>query len=235
MKKNKIKLLAISLVILIALVGCTPAKTNNVADRNNRLTTQTRIGENNGWTRDDMNTGMNNGLNDGWNRGMNNGLNNDSNNNGMLGDNANNINPMNNDLNNGMTRSNDTNMTNTGMGMGNMTQNASEIAKKISALPEVNSAQVVLTNDTAVVGCNLRGTTQGTMTNALRQKIEKIVKDDSNITKVSVTSDPDLYKRIQTMSTGIGSGRMTDTFTNDINDVIRKIKNVGTDVNNIGR
>lgn len=220
MKKNKIKLLAISLVILIALVGCTPAKTNNVADRNNRLTTQTRIGENNGWTRDDMNTGMNNGLNNDSNNGMN----------GMLGDNANNINPMNNDLNNGMTRSNDTNMTNTGMGMGNMTKNAGEIAKKISALPEVTSAQVVLTNDTAVVGCNLRGTTQGTMTNALRQKIEKIVKDDSNITKVSVTSDPDLYKRIQTMSTGIGSGKMTDTFTNDINDVIRKIKNVGNDI-----
>lgn len=216
MKKNKIKILAIGLVILIALVGCTP-KTNDMTTRNNRLSTQTRIGENNGWTRDEFNTGMKNGLNNDFNNGMDD----------MLGDNANNIDPMNNNLNNGMTRPNNTNLSTS---LGNMTQNASEIAKKISALPEVNSAQVVLTNDTAVVGCNLRGTTQGTMTNALRTKIEKIVKDNSNITKVSVTSDPDLYKRIQTMSTGIGSGRMTDTFTNDINDLIRRIKNAGNDL-----
>lgn len=213
MKKNKIKILAIGLVILIALVGCTP-KTNDMTSRNNRLSTQTRISENNGWTRDNMNTGWNN--ND-MNMGMNNGL----------GDNVNNINPMNNDLNNGMTRTNNTNMSTS---IGNMSQNASEIAKKISALPEVNSAQVVLTNDTAVVGCNLRGTTQGTMTNALRQKIEKIVKDNSNITKVSVTSDPELYKRIQTTSTGIGSGKITDTITNDINDLIKRIENAGNDL-----
>lgn len=223
MKKNQIKILAIALVILIALVGCTP-KTNDMTARNRNLSTQTRIGENNGWTRDNMNTGLNNDMNMGMNDG--------------LGDNANNMNPdntmnnnMNTDLNNGMTRSN----TNMSTSMGNMTQNASAIASKISALPEVNSAQVVLTNDTAVVGCNLRGTTQGTMTNALRQKIEKIVKDNSDINKVSVTSDPALYKRIQTMSTGMGTGRMTDTFTNDINDVIKKIGNVGNDINNIGR
>lgn len=212
MKKNKIKILAMGLVILIALAGCTP-KTNDMTSRNNRLSTQTRIGENNAWTRDEFNTGMNNGLNNGLNNdpmtGMNDGF----------GDNVN-------DLNNGMTRPN----TNMSTSMGNMSQNASTIASKISALPEVNSAQVVVTNDQAVVGVNLRGTTQNTMTNALRTKIEKIVKDNSNITNVSVTSDPDLYKRIQTMSTGIGSGRMTDTFTNDINDVIRKIKNVGNDI-----
>lgn len=223
MKKNQIKVVAIALVILIALVGCTP-KTNDMTARNRNLSTQTRIGENNGWTRDGLNTGLNNGTNMGINDGF--------------GDNANNVNPngtmndnLNTDLNNGMTRPN----TNMSTSLGNMTQNAAAIASKISALPEVNSAQVVLTNDKAVVGCNLRGTTQGTMTNALRQKIEKIVKDNSNITKVSITSDPALYKRIGTMSTGIGSGKMTDTFTNDINDVIRKIENVGNNINNIGR
>lgn len=214
MKLNKIKFLAFGLIILVALSGCAPSNPGLNA-RNRNLSTQTRIGNtglNNGW--DTTNNGMMNDF--GWNTTN------------PSGTNTNNFDTTNMDnLNNGMTRPNtnmSTSMGNMSTNMGNMSTTANNIAKKISALPEVNSASVVLTNDTAIVGCNLRGTTQGTMTTALKQKIEKIVKDNtSNVTRVSVTSDPTLFTRIQNMSNGMRNGNMMNTFQNDVEDLFRRI------------
>lgn len=211
MKINKYSLFALLLILSVAVVGCTPADDLNdtgMNNRNNRLTTQTRIG--NGWDNNDLNNGMN-GTNDsllndgsGFDTGLNdinNGMNNNDN------------------LNNGMTRSN-----NSTSNFGNMATSANEIARKIAALPEVDKASVVITDDTALVGCSLRGNTQGTMTNALRQKIRGIVKEDANnIDNVSVTTDPDMTGRIQTMSNSIFQGNPIEGFAEDIKELIRDI------------
>ena len=202
MKINKISLFALMLILAFVVVACTPADDNmndtGMYDRN-RLTTQTRIGD---WNRNtDMDSGMNNGLNDGLNNinmGQNNGLDN-------------------NNLNNGMTRPyNDTNF-------GNMGTRANEIANEIAALPEVDRASVVIDNDTALVGCSLRGNTQGTMTNALRQKIRGIVQENTDVRDVSVTTDPDVTGRIQTMSNSILQGNPIEDFADEIRNLIRDI------------
>lgn len=215
MKINKIKFLAFGLIILVALSGCTPSNPGLNA-RNRNLSTQTRIG--------------NNGYNDGWgatNNGMMNDLGWNTTNNRFStytnpsGTNSNDFGTTNMDnLNTGMTRPN----TNLSTSMGNLSTNANTIAQKIAALPEVSNASVVLSNNTAIVGCNLRGTTQGTMTTALRQKIDKIVKDNApNVTRVSVTSDPNLFTRIQNMSNGMRNGTMLNTFERDVEDLWNRI------------
>jgi len=67
LKNKKIKLIGFSLVLLIAIAGCTPTNTNM---RN--LGTQTRINDNNRWfnNRDRLNTNLNNGINNGLDNGM---------------------------------------------------------------------------------------------------------------------------------------------------------------------
>lgn len=225
MKINKITILTFVLVTVLAVTACT---TNDAGldTRNRNLSTQTRINDtrwNTGTGNDNINRNMNEDIND---FGQNDRWNNNTNmpgqgRTGMMGDNLaddfGNDN-MNNNLNNGMTRSNN-NSTN----MDSLTSNANDIARKITDLPEVDRASVVLTNDTALVGCSLRGTTQGTMTTDLKQKIEKIVKDKTNIEEVSITTDPDLYKRIDTMSNNIGTGNPIENFAEEVRDLIRRI------------
>lgn len=221
MKINKFSFFALLLILSVAIVGCTPAENiddTGMNNTNNRLTTQTRIGER--WDNNGLNNGMSGTndslLNDGFDNGLNginNGMNNDINGN----------------LNNGMTRSNDSSTN-----FGNMATNANEIARKIAALPEVDNASVVISEDTALVGCSLRGNTQGTMTNALRQKIRGIVTESADINNVSVTTDPDMTNRIQTMSNSIFQGNPIEGFADEIRNLIRDITpNTNMNNNNI--
>lgn len=213
MKTKKLVVIAIGVAILIGIAGCTPQDTG--LNDNNKL--NTRLNQNNSWDDNGMNDMTGNGLNTGNNTGIN-GVN------GM------------DSLNNGMTRNNRMMTTS----LGDLNTNASDLARKIGNLPEVDSATVVLTNDTAVVGVDLKGTnTNNNIGTALRQKIERMVKDETNngITEVSITSDPDLFTRIRTMSTGMNrnTGTMGEEITNDIQQLIRDITPNGmnrTNMNN---
>lgn len=219
MKINKITFLTFVLVTILAVTGCTTNDTGlNTRDRN--LSTQTRINDTRWNTDNNLNRNLDNFGQDGmWDNNMNST---DQGRNNLSGTNSNDNltnNRLNNNLNNGMTRPNN----NLSTSMGNLTNNANDIARKIADLPEVDRASVVLTNDTALIGCNLRGNTQGTMTTALRQKIENIVKDRANVQNVSITTDPDLYNRIDTMSNNIGNGNPIEGFAEEIRDLVRRI------------
>lgn len=219
MKTKKLIVIALGLAVMIGIAGCTPQDTgfNNNTDR---LSTQTRINQNNAWDDNGMNGMTDNTLNGtGTNDlGMNSpGLNG----NGMNGNGMNNDN-----LNNGMTRNNRLTTS-----LGNLNTNASNLARKIGNLPEVNKASVVLTNDTCLVGVDLKGnngTNGDNVGTALRQKIESMVKDSTNngITEVSITSDPDMFSRIRTMSNNMNNNNgngIGNEITNDIEELIRDI------------
>ena len=203
MKTNKIFVIALSLLVLISIAACTPQDTgyNNNTER---LSTQTRLSQNNNWNRDDS-----------WDNGMNmNTTVEDDLNNGIRNNRTNN-------LNNGMVRNNT--MTTS---LGNMNTQAKDLAKKISNLPEVDSASVVLNDNNCIVGVDLKGT-NNTISTSLRTKIENMVKDTNNInaTNVSITSDPDLITRVKTLSNGMTNtvGNDVNNFTNDIEQLIRDI------------
>lgn len=214
MKIKKLGIFALSLIVLVAFAGCQP----NNPGLNTRLSTQTRI-NNNGWPRDDIGTrnligqdtmfdnniGMNNGLNNGFNNGMNDGLNN----NFSTG--------LNNDFNN--TGINNRLSTN----VGNNSTNASELARRIGSLSEVSSATVVTSNNKAVVGLKLNNN-QNLNTN-LRQRVENLVKETNrNITNVAITTDSNLFTRIQNMSNNNNGGTgILNTIGNDIEDLFRSI------------
>ncbi len=222
MKKNNIKILVLTIVLTLTLVGCQPADKNL-----NRLSTQTRITERNM----DSNTPLNkrdgvNNLNT-----RNNNLNDRFMNNDGL------MNPGTNKdkLNNGMIRNTDDRMnpdTNLSTDMTNMTGRATTIAERVMALPEIDDASVLITGNTAIVGCDVKGDSSNKITNALKTKVEAAVKvADRNVQKVSVTSDPSIYKRIQTMTKDMNRNTTMENnpvsrFTKDIEDILKDITNM---------
>lgn len=189
------------------------------------MSTQTRLNDNinNRWmdnapfdTKNRLNTNLNNGMfRD--NTNLNNGMVRDNmdSNNGMVGDNL----PMtknslrdNNNFNSGMTSNS------------NLSNRANAIAKRVAALPEISNASVLINGNTAIVGCNVKGSSTNTINASLKQKIEAAVRVvDKDIRNISITSDPTISTQIRTMTRNIESGRPLSNFTKEIEDILRRI------------
>jgi len=223
LKKNKIMTLGLSIALIIAMAGCTPKSTNM---RN--MSTQTRLYDNNVNNRWMTNAPFN--ARDRLNTNLNNGMVRDNNylNDGVIRDN----NYLNNNVVRENTLTNDTtirNRTNLDSGMitndiSQLSTRADAIARRVTALPEITGASVIVHGNTAIVGCDVRGNATNAISSNLKQKVEAAAKTaDKNIKKVSVTSDPSLYSRIRTMSTNIGNGHPISNFTRDIEDILRRI------------
>lgn len=219
MKKNKYKYIGLASFLLISMAGCTP-KNANMRNMQTRLNDN----QNNGFMTDISNNDrLNPNLNNGMVRNqdfMNDEVRNGKNLNGNLID----------DLNNGVITNDKLNTE------GNLSTRAQKIEKKISELPEVNTASVVIHGNTALVGCDVRGNdtlrgtttnivgTTGTLDSNLKKKIEAAVKVvDKDIKNVSITSDTSLYNRIKKVNTNITNGNPISNFVGEIEDVLSNI------------
>lgn len=101
---------------------------------------------------------------------------------------------------------------------------AAKIATNVAKLPEVNKATVVISGNTAIVGIDMKASVQGTHETQVKKKVEKTVRDtDKGIKNVSVTSDPDLYKRIDNIAKGIAAGKPLSEFTKQITEILKRI------------
>ncbi len=208
MFKNKIKFITLILLLAISLVACRTVN-RNIGNNNRRLSTQTRIND------EDWNMGrdrMSDGL----------GLNQDSPLDLNRQDMPDSRDRMDRNINNGITRPDldsdrATDISDTGF-------RTNDLEAKISNLPEVDKVRVIVNQDTALVGVRLRGETQNTITNSLRDKIEKILKQShSSINKVSITTEPKLFPRINDMAREIELGNPIKGFAEEIKDILRSI------------
>lgn len=101
---------------------------------------------------------------------------------------------------------------------------AAKIASNVAKLPEVNKATVVISGNTALVGIDMKSRVQGAKETAVKKKVEKTVRNtDKAIKNVSVTSDPDLYTRINNIAKGIAAGRPLSEFTKQISEILKRI------------
>ena len=101
---------------------------------------------------------------------------------------------------------------------------ASTIAQRVADLSEVNKCSVVINDNTALVGVDLKSHVEGKMTTDLKRRIETTVKNtDSSIKHVSVTADPNLYTRISNMVTDIERGKPISGFAGEIKEILRRI------------
>ncbi len=104
------------------------------------------------------------------------------------------------------------------------TQKSQMIAQKISNMEEINSATVVLANNSAWVGVDMKASTTATMTNELKNKITDQVKaQDSSVQTVFVTADADTVTRLRNIAQDIAAGRPVSGFINELMEIGRRI------------
>ncbi|WP_202709133.1 YhcN/YlaJ family sporulation lipoprotein [Sporosalibacterium faouarense] len=130
--------------------------------------------------------------------------------------NNNNQNGNNNGLNNNNNNINGNN--------NNLSSRAKKIADKIAAMSNVEDATVVISGNTALIGVDLTNDSTLRINDNMRKQIERTVKNaDSSINKVSVTADPDIFDRIDEIGRNIRTGRPIKGFTDEIEDMIRRV------------
>lgn len=202
MKIKKYSVIALAIALILSFTACAQDdNTGNDNARNNTLNTWDRPNNNtDGMTGDDDLMGQNR---------TGTGTSGNQNTTGPRQDPGNN-------LNTGMTRPGRLTTS-----LGNLNNdNSEELARKISDLPEVERASVVVNDNRAIVGIELRNNQRQTeISSALRSRIEDMVRDVNNdIDDVSITADGEIYDRIDTMATdmldydGDFFERMGDSF-----------------------
>jgi len=208
LKKNKITVLALLITLVIGSIGCTATRPRTPMNRN----TQNRIG-----VRDpNKDIARRRNLN-------------------MMGDRRNDATDRDPNTTDNMIRRNtgigprtatdltrrDRMDTNTLWHRGNV------IAKKVNHLKEVKNTTVLLSGNTAIIGVEIDRNVQGQMTDDLKNKIIKAVKDaDGSIRNVSVTANPDLFTRISNIEKDIRDGRPISGFAEEFQEILRRINPV---------
>lgn len=108
---------------------------------------------------------------------------------------------------------------------GDMTTRAEEIATMVAREDEIESATCVITGNTALVGVQFDDQYRGQLTDNIKQKIDRSVKqEDERINRVVVTADPDLVTRIETMFREVGRGRPITGFTREMQEMINRVQ-----------
>ncbi|WP_066255744.1 YhcN/YlaJ family sporulation lipoprotein [Neobacillus drentensis] len=101
---------------------------------------------------------------------------------------------------------------------------ADDVAKKVTDLKEVDTANVIVTKNNAYVAVKLSPTSQNEDTNSIENKISQRVKStDRDIDNVYVSENPDFYDRMNTYASDIRNGRPISGFFNEFTETIRRV------------
>lgn len=113
----------------------------------------------------------------------------------------------------------------TGEGMDEgMNGRSEEIANSIVEMDGINDASVVIRDNTALVGVDATDTTEGEVSEEMKQNIEAKVKEvDENITEVYVSAEEDLFDRINEIAQNIRKGDPIEDFADDLDDLVKRL------------
>lgn len=101
---------------------------------------------------------------------------------------------------------------------------AKRIADAVAKEKNIDSASCVITGDTALIGVQFEKQYKGDLTDAIKKSVEKRVRDiEPDLDNVVVTADPDLLSRIKTIASDIENGKPLSGFTEEIEEIIRRI------------
>jgi YhcN/YlaJ family sporulation lipoprotein len=100
---------------------------------------------------------------------------------------------------------------------------ADKAAKKVADLPEVDTANIIVTKNNAYVAAKLNSSTTK-LTSAIKSKISRKVKSvDHDIDHVYISVNPDFYDRINTYAGDIRNGRPISGFFNEFTQTIQRV------------
>jgi spore cortex protein len=115
------------------------------------------------------------------------------------------------------------NVTNVGDDNRSQMRVADKAADKIADMPEVDTANVIVTDDNAYVAAKLNDSANQ-LTTSIEDKISQKVKSvDPDIDNVYVSVNPDFFKQMNDYAGDIRSGRPISGFFNEFSDMIRRV------------
>lgn len=95
-------------------------------------------------------------------------------------------------------------------------------AKRLTAMSEIDTANVIVTDNNAYVALKLSAGEK--LSNGLENKISKKVKSvDNSIDRVFISANPDFYKRMTSYSDDIRSGKPISGFFNEFTRSIQRV------------
>lgn len=101
---------------------------------------------------------------------------------------------------------------------------AEKAADKVTDLPEVDSANILVTENNAYVAAKLDPSSRNELTTDIENKISRAVKSaDSDIDYVYVSVNPDFYDRMNDFANDIRNGKPVSGFVNEFTDTIRRV------------
>lgn len=105
---------------------------------------------------------------------------------------------------------------------------ASALARRLAAraakVDGVNSATVVLTGNTALVGLDIKAKLPKSRINQIKKEVAAAIKkEDTRIRDVLVSTDADMVTRLKKIAEGISKGRPASSFRDEINDIMRRL------------
>lgn len=105
---------------------------------------------------------------------------------------------------------------------------ADMLTKRAVAVKGVRSSTVVVqpTNNgyTALVGLTLNPDVKGDRTEAVKKEVgNKLDKADKRVTRVLVTTNPDLVRRLEDIARGVLAGKPVKSFADEISEVTKRI------------
>jgi YhcN/YlaJ family sporulation lipoprotein len=105
----------------------------------------------------------------------------------------------------------------------NRIQIAKQAADKITQVPGVKSANVLVTNQNAYVAAVVN-TPKTELTKDLENQIAQQVRaTDANIQNVYVSSNPEFVDRVNSYITDVGQGRPASGFVEQFSEMVRRI------------
>lgn len=100
---------------------------------------------------------------------------------------------------------------------------ADKAAEKITAIPEVETANVMVTDNNAYVAARMNNG-NGKLTRNMERKIADQVRSvDQDIDNVYVSVDPDFYDRMTGYTEDIRGGEPIEGFFEEFNETVRRI------------
>lgn len=107
---------------------------------------------------------------------------------------------------------------------GDLYQRSTKIANEVAKIKGIKSANVVISDDRALIGVDMENNAEGKITDALKSQVESTTKKtDNRIKTVAVSADPDIFERISNVGTGIQEGKPLSEFGNEIEELFRRI------------
>lgn len=101
---------------------------------------------------------------------------------------------------------------------------ASRIAADVSKVNGVEKATVVVSGRTAFIGLTLRPNVEKSRTERIKSEVaSRAKKVEPTLTRVNVTSDPNLVARIKRIADSVKSGKPVSGFASELAEIARRI------------